>query len=150
MEACTVETGLLRKTPCGQTSVAKCANCEQPLCSKHAIPQLSAAGKKTGTFMCAECAKAHRQHDKLAAAPRGAPPARPAASPAPKPAPKPASKPLPHEDREHSGEIAFTSGTKAAAPQKPAAAPIPRKPEPPREDSGMIEYSPAKKPDEKK
>lgn len=146
MEPCTVETGLLRKTPCGQTSVAKCANCEQPLCSKHAIAQLSAAGKKTGTFMCAECAKAHRQHDKLAATPRGAPTTRPAASPAP----KPASKPLPHEDREHSGEIAFTAGTKAAAPQKPAAAPMPRRPEPPREDSGVIEYSPAKKPDEKK
>ena len=149
MEPCTVETGLLRKAPCGQTSVAKCANCEQPLCSKHAIPQLSAAGKKTGAFMCADCDKARREHEKLAAMAR---PAAPAAKPAAaaKPAPKPAGKPLPHEDREHSGEIAFTSATKAAAPQKPAAAPIPTKPEPPREDSGMIEYSPAKKPDEKK
>ena len=32
METCTVETGLLRKKPCGQPAVVKCANCERPLC----------------------------------------------------------------------------------------------------------------------
>ena len=100
MEACTVETGLLRKAPCGQTAVAKCANCEQPLCSKHAIAQLSAAGKKTGAFMCAECEKAHRQHERLAATRSAPAPARPAA-PAPKPA---AAKPAENSD----GSIEFT------------------------------------------
>jgi hypothetical protein len=91
MEPCTVETGLLRKTPCGSTAVAKCANCERPLCSKHAIAQLSAAGKKTGTFMCAECDKALRDYDKTAARtpkpvaakpPAQKPPAAPPAKPA--------------------------------------------------------------------
>jgi hypothetical protein len=150
MEACTVETGLLRKAPCGQTAVARCANCEQPLCSKHAIAQLNAAGKKTGTFLCADCDKARRDHEKYAAASRSAPAMRPPGASAPKPA-NPASKPPPREEREHSGEIAFTSGTKVPAPPKPAAAaPMPRKPEPPREDSGVIEYSPAKKPGDKK
>ena len=120
MEPCTVETGLLRKTACGQTAVAKCANCEQPLCSKHAIPQLSAAGKKTGAFMCAECEKAHRQHEKLAA--RSAPPAR---------APQAAAKPA--------------ATLKAATPAAPATA-KPAAPAKPAEDSdGGIDFTPSKK-----
>jgi hypothetical protein len=68
METCTVEAGLLRKKPCGQTAVTKCATCEQPLCAQHAVPQLSAAGKRTGTFYCQECAAAAKAHDKSMAA----------------------------------------------------------------------------------
>jgi hypothetical protein len=121
VETCTVETGLLRKAPCGNTAVAKCANCEQPLCTKHAVAQLSATGKKTGVFLCAECNAAQRQIAKtvaakpLAAAPKPvAPLAKPAAAP-----PKP-----------------------PAAPSKPAAAPS----QPPAENSdGSIEFTPGKK-----
>jgi hypothetical protein len=64
MEPCTVETGLLRKSPCGQPSLAACANCERPLCGKHAVAQLGAGGKKTGTFLCPDCDAAFRQYDK--------------------------------------------------------------------------------------
>jgi hypothetical protein len=63
-EPCTVETGLLRKKPCGHASIAKCATCERPLCMQHAVAQLSAAQKKTGAFMCKECDDARRQYDK--------------------------------------------------------------------------------------
>jgi len=159
MEHCTAETGLLKKKPCGNAAVAHCANCERPLCSQHAIPQLNEQHHKTGTFLCKECDVAARDYDKrmryakekavqksIAAGPK--PPAKPPAM---------AKEP----PREHSGEIAFTAGTdvpsqKPAAPNsttvKPAAtAPAPKKPAPPpREDSGVIEYTPAKKPDDKK
>src|SRR3954467_8451825 len=64
METCIVETGLLRKKPCGHAGVTKCANCEAPLCAQHAIPQMSAAQKKTGTFMCKDCDDARRQFEK--------------------------------------------------------------------------------------
>ena len=91
METCTVETGLLRKAPCGGNAVAKCANCEQPLCTKHAVAQLNAAGKKTGTFLCPPCNAAQRDIAKTEAKAAGA--VKPAALP-PKPAavpPKPAA-----------------------------------------------------------
>ena len=39
METCTVETGLLKKKPCGQTAVTHCATCEQPLCKQHVVAQ---------------------------------------------------------------------------------------------------------------
>jgi hypothetical protein len=125
MEQCTVETGLLKKKPCGQNAVAKCANCEQPLCTKHAIPQMS-AGKKA--FLCPECAKAWKQQEKT----MGALPDTPAAAPGAK---KPAEAPKP-----------------AAAKAAPAAAkPAEKKPEPPVEHSGPLEFTPEpKKPDEKK
>ena len=67
MEHCTIETGLLRKKPCGHPAVTKCQNCEQPLCLSHAVPQM-ADGKKTGKFMCQECVKALKDHDKAVAA----------------------------------------------------------------------------------
>ncbi len=66
MDTCTIEVGLLRKKPCGHAAVTKCQNCEQPLCLQHAVP-LMADGKKTGKFMCQECEKAHREHDKAVA-----------------------------------------------------------------------------------
>jgi hypothetical protein len=67
METCTIETGLLRKKPCGQASVTHCATCEQPLCAQHALPQL-AAGKKTGKFLCKECEVADKDYAKNQAA----------------------------------------------------------------------------------
>ena len=68
MEACTIETGLLRKKPCGHAAVAKCLNCEQPLCLQHAVAQLTDAGHKTGKFMCQACAAAQKDHGKSMAA----------------------------------------------------------------------------------
>lgn len=115
METCTVETGLLRKTPCGQTGVTKCANCERALCSKHAIAQLSASGHKTGTFLCADCKAAQKQYEKTEAArashaPLKPPPEKPrAAAPAKPPAPSPAGKPAAENS---DGSIDFTPSKK--------------------------------------
>jgi hypothetical protein len=133
MEQCTVETGLLKKKPCGQNAVAKCANCEQPLCTKHAIPQMS-AGKKA--FLCPECAKAWKQQEKT----MGGLPDTPAAM-LPPGAKKPAEAPKP-----------AAAAKPAPAAAKPAAAkPAEKKPEPPVEHSGPLEFTPEpKKPDEKK
>ena len=139
MDTCTIETGLLKKKPCGQNAVTKCANCEQPLCAKHAVSLMS-GGKKT--MLCAECAKAWKEQEKT----MGAVPSTPAAvKPAEK---KPAEAP------------------KAAAPKpapvapKPAAAPAPKpaagapqaakKPELSIDETGPLEFTPSKKPDEKK
>ena len=122
MDACTVEVGLLRKHPCGSPSVAKCANCEQPLCTKHAIAQHSPTGAKTGKFMCTPCDAAAKLYEQTTPAP---------AAPAPKAAahPKPAA---------------------AAAPAAKAA-PAQKKPEPPPESSAPLEFNlEPKKPDDKK
>ena len=134
--ACTVETGLLKKHPCGQKAVAKCANCEQALCAKHAVPQMS-AGKKL--FLCPECAKAWKQQAKtVGEVPPmpvgGAHPPKPAAA-APKPA---AAAPKP-----------------AAAAPKPAAVPAAKPKEVPKEeakhdDDAPLEFTPSKKPEDKK
>lgn len=105
MTTCTVETGFLRKKPCGHVASAKCLNCDQPLCVEHAIAQLSEAGHRTGKFMCKECSVAAKEQAKaLAAVERkqaasgathkapahahAAP--KPAAAPAPTPTAKPA------------------------------------------------------------
>lgn len=102
METCTVETGLLKKKPCGEASVTHCTNCEQPLCAKHAVPQLTGTGKKSGKFMCKDCSVALREHDKaVAAAPQAEKPKAPATAKAPAAAaakgpaapPPPAKKP---------------------------------------------------------
>ena len=120
MEICQVETGLLKKTPCGQAGVTHCVNCEQALCSKHAVAQLNDAGHKTGKFMCKECASAQKEAAKIVRA-----------SPPPAAAPKPAA-PAP-------------AAAKAAAPA--AAAKQEAKPEkkPDMDDSGPIEFTPTKK-----
>ena len=68
INTCSIETGLLRKKPCGHTAVASCLNCEQPLCVEHAVPQLSEAGNRTGKFMCKDCAAAAKDYDKNIAA----------------------------------------------------------------------------------
>src|SRR4051812_11318075 len=71
MDTCVVETGLLRKKPCGHAAVAKCLNCEIPLCLAHAVAQLNESGKKSGKFMCQECVAAAKEREKsLAAAAR--------------------------------------------------------------------------------
>ena len=68
MNTCTVETGLLRKHPCGHAAVSRCLNCDQPLCVEHAVAQLSEAGQRTGKFMCKECVAAAKEHAKSLAA----------------------------------------------------------------------------------
>lgn len=68
METCTIETGLLRKHPCGHTAVAGCMNCDQPLCVEHSVAQLTEGGKRTGKFMCHECDAAAKEHAKTMAA----------------------------------------------------------------------------------
>jgi len=135
MDTCAVETGLLKKKPCGEKAVTKCANCEMALCAKHATSRMS-GGKKT--FLCQECAKAWKESDKLgelpstpAAAPGAAKAAEKAPAAAAKPAaaaPKPAPKP-------------------AAAPPKPAAAAPAKKEEkkPDHDDDAPLEFTPTKK-----
>ena len=82
METCTVETGLLKKKPCGHNAVTHCANCEQPLCKQHVVAQ-----KTAGKFMCKECDAARRDFEKNP--PPAAAPKKPVEAPkqAPKPAP---------------------------------------------------------------
>jgi len=132
MDPCTVETGLLKKKPCGQASVTRCENCEQPLCTKHAVAQLKPNGLKSGKFKCKECHLAHREHDKMA------PPSEPSVAPAAK-KPAEAAKPVP--------------GAAAAAPAAPAAkaAPkeAPKEAPKPADDGGALEFTPSK-PAEKK
>ena len=128
MDTCTVETGLLRKKPCGEKATTKCANCEQSLCAKHAVPRMS-AGKKT--FLCPECAKAWKQQEKTV----GELPPTPASALPSQAEKKPADKPAAHAPS--------AATAKAPAPEK--------KPEPPPiEHSGPLEFTPSKKPEEKK
>lgn len=171
METCTIETGLLRKHPCGEKAVTKCANCEQALCAKHAVATMS-AGKKT--MLCPECAKAWKAQEKAVGAVPSAPaPAaakKPAEAPkaaapkpapvAPKPAPVAAARPVQKQSGlsiEHSGDL------KPAATAAPKPAPKPAPAAPKAEDSGLekkpdlsidmtgpLEFTPSKKPDEKK
>ncbi|HLY05380.1 MAG TPA: hypothetical protein VKR31_06505 [Rhizomicrobium sp.] len=68
MNTCTIETGLLRKKPCGYAAVARCLNCDQPLCVEHSVAQLTEAGHKTGKFMCPQCVAAAKEHAKSMAA----------------------------------------------------------------------------------
>jgi len=63
-ETCSIETGLLRKHPCGHRAVTHCLNCEQPLCTEHAVPQLNEGGHRTGKSMCQECVKAAKASEK--------------------------------------------------------------------------------------
>lgn len=118
METCTEEVGLLKKKPCGEAAVTHCANCEQPLCSKHAVPALSAGGSKTGKFMCKECHVAAKEHDKAVAAVAKKPSAPAAAPGAPKPPaaaanPQPGKPAAPAPKPENSlGAIDFTPGDK--------------------------------------
>jgi hypothetical protein len=121
METCTVETGLLKKKPCGQASVTHCQNCEQALCSKHAVAQLKPNGLKSGKFMCKECDAARKAFEKNV-------------PPAPEPAPekKPAEAPKP-------------GAAPAAAPAAKAAAPAAKPAEEKKHDDGApLEFTPSK------
>ena len=87
--------------------MAKCANCEQPLCTKHAIPQHSASGAKTGKFFCAQCKAADELYQQTApAAAAPAKPAEPPKQPAPAAKPAPAQK-KPEPPPEHSAPLEF-------------------------------------------
>jgi hypothetical protein len=124
MDICQVETGLLKKKPCGQAGVTHCLNCEQALCSKHAVPLVNDAGHKTGKFECKECFAAQKEAAKIM--PASPPPAAKKAD-APAAAPKPAA-PAP-----------AAAKTAAAAPPKPE----PKKPD--MDNSGPLEFTPTKK-----
>ena len=130
MDPCTVETGLLKKKPCGQASVTRCENCEQPLCTKHAVAQLKPNGLTSGKFKCKECHLAHREHDKIA------PPSEPSVAPAAK---KPAEpgKPAP------AAAGAAAPAAKAAPKEAPKEAPKPV------DDGGALEFTPSKPPEKK-
>jgi hypothetical protein len=112
METCTVETGLLKKKPCGANGVTHCANCEQPLCRQHAVAQ-----KTAGKFMCKECDAARKEFEKN---PPPAPAVKKPAEP-PKPAPgaapaaaKEASKEAPAAAKtvDHGDALEFTPSKK--------------------------------------
>jgi hypothetical protein len=139
MDICQVETGLLKKKPCGQPGVTHCLNCEQALCSKHVVPQLNDAGHKTGKFLCKECYAAQKEAAKImpaspppAAAKKADAPAEAAAKPAAPAALKPAA-PAP------------AAAKAAAAPAKPE-----EKPGLSMDDSGPLEFTPSKPPADKK
>ena len=106
METCTVETGLLKKKPCGHNAVTHCATCEQPLCKQHVVAQ-----KTAGKFMCKECDAARRDFEK------NPPPApvkvsvAPAANPVKHAPATQASKPAPVEAKSDEGAIEFTPST---------------------------------------
>jgi predicted sulfurtransferase len=109
METCTVETGLLKKKPCGHNAVTHCGNCEQPLCKQHAVAQ-----KAAGKFMCKECDAARRDYEKNTPAAPVKTPVPPAAAPdaaakhvAPKEAPKAAAQ----AKVDDGGALEYTPGT---------------------------------------
>ena len=113
MDPCTIETGLLRKKPCGHPSVTHCDNCERPLCAQHAVAQHTEGGQKTGKFLCKECEAAWRE---IAKNPPPAPPKKPAEKHPEKGAAAPAKPPA-----------ATPAKPPAATPAKPPAA-TPAKP----------------------
>jgi hypothetical protein len=95
MDTCIVESGFLKKKACGKAAVTRCLNCEGALCAEHAIAEMSAAGKRTGKFLCAECKAALKDHEKRLASVEQRKPAAPPKkqeAPAPAPAPAPAGK----------------------------------------------------------
>jgi len=141
MDTCAVEVGLLKKKPCGHAAVAKCANCEMALCTKHAVAQLAANKQRTGKFMCEECDKALRAADKgIAAAPHHAAP-KPAAAPGAKPG-APAAAPAARPAAPAAKPAAPAAGQPAAKPAPAAAKEEKFK----LEDTGPIEFTPTKKP----
>jgi len=145
METCTAETGLIRKKPCGQAATQKCLNCERALCSNHTSPEVNAAGRKTGKYLCKECFSAWKAIEKEQGP----------IEPAPKPVAKPAAAPgAPGAPAAAAAAKPAAPAAKPAAPAaaaRPAAKPEPAKPaeEKPAEkphDSGMIEFTPSKPP----
>ena len=125
METCTVETGLLKKKPCGNASVTRCANCEQPLCKQHAVTQPREPGKPL-KFMCKECDAARKAFEKNV----------PQSVPEPKKPAEEAAKPA------APGAPAAAAATAAPAKQAPKAAPAEAKVV---DDGGALEFTPSKK-----
>jgi hypothetical protein len=127
---CSVEVGLLRKKPCGHAAVAECSNCSQPLCSEHAVPQLTESGKRSGKFLCKECSVALKEHDKSVAAVARA------------------------QDEKKKAEAARAAMAGVIQPKKPpappapaaaapaAAAAAPKAAEEKKDDSGALEFTP--------
>src|SRR3954467_1722258 len=130
METCTIEVGLLRKHPCGEKAVTKCANCEQALCAKHTVTTMS-GGKKT--MLCPECAKAWKEQEKPMGAVPSAPAAAPAAAKKPAEAPKAAApKPAPVAPKPPA----------APKPAPAAAKPVAGKPELALDQTGPLTFTP--------
>jgi hypothetical protein len=103
MDLCIVESGLFRKKPCARPAVTHCLNCEGGLCAEHAVPEMSAAGKRTGKFVCQECKVALNENEKrLAGVEHKAPAAKPAAPAAPA-----APEAAPAEKKDGSGGLDF-------------------------------------------
>jgi hypothetical protein len=117
METCTVETGLLKKKPCGSNGVTHCANCEQPLCRQHAVAQ-----KTAGKFMCKECDAARKEFEK------NPPPAPAVKKPAEAPKPAPAAT---------AANAAATPAKPGAPKEAPAAATV--------DHGDALEFTPSKK-----
>jgi hypothetical protein len=144
MDTCAVETGLLKKKPCGQAAATKCLNCEVPLCSKHAVPELNARKLKTGKYLCEECNKAQRAAEKRMGSVEG----EPMASKPPEAAKPAAAKPAPVAAKPAAAAAkpaAPAAARPAPAAGKPAAAPA--KPEPAHDDvDAPLEFNPTKKP----
>ena len=143
-EPCTIEAGLFKKKPCGQTSVTRCATCEQPLCRTHAVAQ-----KKAGIFMCKECDDAAKRYDKdqakAAKEKRDADMMKSLANPnAPKPKQSyaPGASAAPATPAAGAGKPAAAAAAPAAAKPAPAAdAPLeftPSKPKP--ADDAPLEF----------
>ena len=120
METCTVETGLLKKKPCGHASVTHCANCEQPLCKQHSVAQPREPGKPA-KFMCKECNAARIAFDKNV----------------PQSVPEPAKKPA----EEAAKPAAPAAAAATAAKEAPKAAPEALK----VTEGGALEFTPSKK-----
>jgi hypothetical protein len=134
MDTCTIETGLLRKKPCGHNAVTRCINCEQPLCVQHSVAQLSESGTKTGKSMCQECDKAAKQHAKTLAGVARAQEAKKLAG-------------LAAEAKNAMAQGVSSTPAKpgAAAPAHAAKAPEPAQPEKKPEASAPLEFTPSKK-----
>jgi hypothetical protein len=126
METCTVETGLLKKKPCGHASVTHCANCEQPLCKQHSVAQPREPGKPA-KFMCKECDAARKAFEKNV--PQSVPEPKKPAEEAAKPA---AAAPAP---------AAPGAAATAAPKEAPKAAPEALK----VTEDGALEFTPSKK-----
>ena len=108
METCTVEAGLLKKKPCGNPSVTHCANCEQPLCSKHAVAQLKENGLKSGKVMCKDCDTARAEMAAITPPPEVKKPVAPAAATPPKEVPARQDAPPAPKPADDGGALEFT------------------------------------------
>lgn len=137
MDTCIVESGFLKKKACGRPAVTRCLNCEGALCAEHAIAEVSAAGKRSGKFLCQECKAALKDNEERLARVEKPAAAKPAAKP---PAPAAEKKPeaAPAPEQKGSGGLDFKPAAKPPAPaaeKEPEAPPAPEK-----KDSGGLDF----------